>query len=380
MSSSTSATAHDPDPRQHLLSCAVRLDDLRDADVAASPLPEPAEGQLLLRIDGYALTANNATYAELGERLDYWRFFPAPPGRGCIPAWGHGEVLASRHPAFAVGERLYGFVPMASHLLLQPARVEAGSFVDDRPHRRGLPAAYNLYRRCAADPGWHREDEALQALLQPVFITSVLLDDWLDEEGVFGARQVVIASASSKVALGLAFLLRRRGGVRVVGISAAANRGFVQDSGCYDQVLSYDALEGLDTALPAVFVDMAGHAATRERVHRLLGDALRFSSAVGMSHRDAQPDAPPAGLPGPAPVFFFAPQRLRKRAADWGRAGLERRLDADLPAFRDLMRQRLQVAWSRGAGEAASALRRLMSGGLPPAEGRMASLWSALPA
>lgn len=376
------------DAPEHLVRCTVRLDDLAAAAIDDTPLPPLQEGQLLLRVDAFALTANNATYAELGQHLDYWRFFPAPNGRGCIPAWGHGAVLASRHPAFTAGERLYGFLPMASHLLLQPARVEVGGFVDDSPHRRGLPAAYNLYRRCAADPAWRRQDEALQALLQPVFITSVLLDDWLDEEGCFGARQVVVTSASSKVALGLAFLLRRRGGVRVVGISAAANRGFVQDSGCYDQVLSYDALDGLDAALPAVLVDVAGHAATRERLHRLLGERLRFSSAVGMAHRDARPDVQPhvqpnpqAGdLPGPAPVFFFAPHRLRKRAADWGRAELARRLDADLPAFQDLVRQRLQVVWHRGPQAAASALRRLMSGGLPPAEGHMVSLWPALPA
>ncbi|MCR8228765.1 DUF2855 family protein, partial [Pseudomonas aeruginosa] len=96
--------------RRQLATAALRTRNL--------PAPEAlAEGQALLAVGEFALTANNVTYAALGDALRYWEFFPAGEGLGIVPVWGFAEVLASRCPGVEPGERFYGYYPMASHLL-----------------------------------------------------------------------------------------------------------------------------------------------------------------------------------------------------------------------------------------------------------------------
>jgi hypothetical protein len=94
--------------------------------------------QIVVRVDRFALTANNVTYGLLGERLGYWAFFPAAAGWGRIPAWGLGGVVASRHPEVLPGERLFGYVPMGSHVVLQPGRLSPAHFAETSPHRAQL--------------------------------------------------------------------------------------------------------------------------------------------------------------------------------------------------------------------------------------------------
>src|SRR3546814_168499 len=156
--------------------------------------------------------------------------------------------------------------------------------------------------------------EGLQALLRPLFITAFLIDDFLADEDFFGAGQVILSSASSKTAFGLAWLLRRRGKTEVIGLTSAGNRAFVEGLGCYDRVLLYDDIAKLDATKPAVYVDFAGSAALRTTIHQHFGEALKYSCAVGLSHREMNP--PGKGLPGPKPVFFFAPDRIKKRTQD----------------------------------------------------------------
>jgi len=113
-----------------------------------------------VRIDSFALTSNNITYAVFGEAMRYWQFFPSgEAGWGIVPVWGFGQVLQSQHPGVAVGERLYGYWPMANHAVLQPDRLDASGFTDAAPHRAPLPAIYNHYSRCHGDPFYDRETE-----------------------------------------------------------------------------------------------------------------------------------------------------------------------------------------------------------------------------
>ena len=103
--------------------------------------------------------------------------------------WGFAEVVESRAEGVAVGERCYGYWPMGRYLVVQPARVGKHGFVDGAAHRAALPAVYNQIQRCAADPGYVAAQEAQQALLRPLFITSFLIDDFLDDARCFGARR-----------------------------------------------------------------------------------------------------------------------------------------------------------------------------------------------
>ena len=59
-------------------------------------------------------------------------------------------------------------------------------------------------------------------------------------------------------------------------------------------------------------------------MHAHLGDALKHSSAVGLSHWDQF--APPRDLAGPKPQFFFAPAQIAKRREDWGPGAVEKRI------------------------------------------------------
>ncbi|WP_446000185.1 DUF2855 family protein [Pseudomonas aeruginosa] len=327
--------------RRQLATAALRTRNL--------PAPEAlAEGQALLAVGEFALTANNVTYAALGDALRYWEFFPAGEGLGIVPVWGFAEVLASRCPGVEPGERFYGYYPMASHLLVAPAQVRGSGFVDASEHRRNLPSVYNQYLRCSSDPLYRASDEALQMLLRPLFTTSFLLDDFLAEHAFFGATDLLLSSASSKTAIGLAFLLQRnraqRGqDYRIVGLTSAGNRAFVEGLGCYDEVLAYDRLDALDASGDALSVDFAGNGALLGQLHQRLGDRLRYSCLVGAAHWDqrggaAGSDAEAVLRPG---AGGKTPQGLGRRGVpgapggSLGRVlGLRRRLDPGPPRCR----------------------------------------------
>ncbi len=51
---------------------------------------------------------------------------------------------------------------------------------------------------------------------------------------------MVLTSASSKTAISQAFQLKSRGKARVVGLTSARNKAFVEGLGYYDQVVTYD--------------------------------------------------------------------------------------------------------------------------------------------
>ena len=103
--------------------------------VHADPAPLAA-GEVRLAVDSFALTANNITYAAFGDAMNYWGFFPTgDTATGCIPVWGFADVTESRCDGVAVGERFYGYWPIADEVVLQPARVNDAGFFDGAAHR-----------------------------------------------------------------------------------------------------------------------------------------------------------------------------------------------------------------------------------------------------
>lgn len=347
-----------------------------DAPAAARPA-----GAVRLRVDTFALTANNVTYAVFGEQMAYWAFFPTgDAATGCIPVWGFGDVVESDNADVAVGERFYGYYPIASDVVLQPARCNEAGFVDGAAHRRELPPAYNHYQRCRTDPGHDPAREAEQALLRPLFTTSFLIDDFLASNACFDAQAVLLSSASSKTAYGTAFCLARRRGTpgapRVVGLTSPGNLDFTRSLGCYDEVLAYDAIGTLDAARPSVYVDFSGSATTRAAVHGHFGDRLRYSCAVGVTHWSD----PPGGqaLAGPKPIFFFAPAQAKQRLTEWGPAGFAQRLAEAWHAFMvpvtDAARPWLHVERARGREAIEHVYAELLDGRVDPRAGHLLAL------
>src|SRR3954452_15800088 len=240
----------------------VARDDLQACKTIQTQIPDadtlPADG-LLVRVDRFALTANNITYAVMGEQLKYWSLFPTPAGFGNIPVWGFGDVIASRHPNIAEGERLFGYFPMATHLVIEAADVSKRGLRDAAPHRQVAAPVYNAYSRVSGDPAFAGRQGDYQALLRPLFMLSFLVDDFLAQNRFFGAVSAILSSASSKTAFGLAHLLHtHRQPIRVIGLTSSKNTGFVRSLGCYDDVVSYDAVSSIPAGQAAVFVDMAG--------------------------------------------------------------------------------------------------------------------------
>ena len=180
----------------------VRKSDLREVELRAAPSAGSVKlepGQVLLAVDSFAFTANNVTYAVFGDIMQYWSFYPAPEGFGRVPVWGFAVVARSAHPQVEEGERVYGYLPMSTHFVVQADRVHAGGFDDVSPHRQAMSPFYNQYLRTAADPGYDPEREAEQMLFRPLFATAFLIDDFLDENDFFGGRSVVISSNVDRV-------------------------------------------------------------------------------------------------------------------------------------------------------------------------------------
>ncbi len=347
--------------------------------------PRPLEeGEVRFRVDRVAVTANNITYAAFGEAMHYWDFFPTgDDGTGCLPVWGFGEVVESTHPEVRAGERCYGFFPLADELIVRPARATAAGFLDGSEHRRALHTIYNHYVRCSADPGYRAEREAEQALLRPLFTTSFLIDDFLADNGGFGAAQALLSSASSKTAYGTAFCLAQRrgqaGALRIVGLTSAANLAFTRSLGCYDEVLSYDDLAALDRDTTALYVDFSGSAPLRRAIHERFGERLAYSCSVGGTHW-SELGGKGAGrdLPGPRPTLFFAPAQASKRIEQWGAAGLQQRLaDAWMAFMKPVTSAQppwLRVVEHRGPQAAEAVYRALLDGTAAPQDGHIVLL------
>ncbi len=327
----------------------------RLADDGAAPVALAAD-EVRLGVESFALTVNNVTYAATGDVLEYWKFFPSGiAGQGIVPVWGTAVVTQSHVEALPIGTRLYGYLPMAQEVVIRPDQTAPGVFVDLTPHRDGLALVYNTYVVIKA--GSAHEDH-LRSLLQPLLATSYLLFDWLADNGWFGADQIIIGSASSKTGLGLCQFLAEPEDrpYRIVGLTGANNRAFVEGLGSCDQVLTYDELDQLGR-VPSVYVDMAGNAAVKAALHGHLSDQLRHSAAVGTSHWDKF--ASPKDLPGPKPQFFFAPAQIAKRRAEWGAGVIEAQITA---------------AWKRVAAQAGDWLEVVVHDGLDSAP----ALWSDL--
>ncbi len=351
-----------------------------DSDApAARPL---AEGEVRLAVEHFALTANNITYAAFGEAMKYWQFFPTDDAAwGCIPVWGFATVVESRAEGVAVGRRVYGYLPMGTHLVAAPARLRDDGFADAAPHRAELAAVYNHYSFCDADPGYSATQEGQQAVLRPLFTTSFLIDDFLADQAFFGAQQVLLSSASSKTAYGTAFCLSQRaGGPHVRGLTSPVNLGFARSLGCYADVLAYDDVAALDAGVPTVYVDFAGNAALRRAIHERFAGTLAYSCSVGGTHW-AELGAG-GGLPGPRPTLFFAPAQVKKRSGPppegWGPGVLQQRLAEAWRAFmqpvNDPAAPWLRITAGRGPAAVEAGYRALLEGRADAREGLMLAL------
>ncbi|MGI1678230.1 MAG: DUF2855 family protein [Cellvibrionaceae bacterium] len=363
----------------------VNKNNITEHEIVESSIDIDAlnDGQVMFSIDHFAFTANNITYAAMGDKLRYWDFFPASDNKGCIPVWGFAEVTASRCHDIEKGDRFYGYFPMATHLIVEPSQVRKSSFVDGASHRSELAFVYNQYLRCSEDPLYREDNEPLQMLFRPLFTTSFLIDDFLADNNFFGASQIILTSASSKTAISLAYLLQhaktsREQSVDIIGLTSKGKVDFVNSLGYYDQTLDYDALDSLGANeagnKTSVIVDFAGNTQLIENLHRRLAEQLKYTCMVGLSHWEENLNLP-KDLPGPKPIMFFAPSQSQKRMKEWGGKKFQSLLEQQWSSFSKSASQWVEIETSFGPKATEVIFEKILRGEADPKTGQQVSLF-----
>lgn len=287
------------------------------------------QDEVLLETDSFGFSANNITYAALGFKMGYWGFFPPqsddscdnPNGFGIVPVWGFATVKASCHPDIKEGEKVFGYLPMASHWVIKAGKVAPHGFSDVHEMRNSISPVYDQYLRCAADPGYDKDREAWQLNFRPLYMTSFVLDDYVAEKAQ--GETLLLSSASSKTALGTAQLLKdqkasRKASYKVVGLTSQSKVDMVKASGCYDAVYSYDDLSSLtsdNSDLRYWLLDFAANGTLINHLSERLGDSLSEVTLIGATDWKAEEKPNPKRLNA---EIFFAPARVKLRQGEWG--------------------------------------------------------------
>ncbi|MGA2549555.1 MAG: DUF2855 family protein [Burkholderiaceae bacterium] len=319
------------------------------------------DGQVLLRVEDFAMTANTMTYAALGDSFGYWRLFPADPGWGRIPAWGHARVIESRSGECEVGRVLFGFLPMGSSVLMTVRRSSQGIKATD-PHRVELNPVYNQYslEAYACDDAC-----AAKAVFHPLFILSFVLHHYLVESEWFGADEVVVISASSKTALGFAFLAKDD--ISCKGLTSPSHQKWLEATGAYDRVIQYGAGLRETRGNRVLIIDFSGNAALVKTITAELGNRMVWMVSVGYTHV-----ARAATLKGDEDVarseIFFGPDHIVRLVRIWGGAGFNTRFADALASFIDESHAWFQLRYADGIAEIGSAYKQLREGTLLASE------------
>jgi hypothetical protein len=209
-----------------------------------------------------------------------------------------------------------------------------------------------------------------------LFLTSFMLADFLLDNRFFGAKRLLVSSASSKTAYGTAFCLTGEPSIALIGLTSPRNAAFVRGLRCYADAARYEDIETLDAAAPTVYVDFSGDDDLRARIHRHFGAALVYDCFAGSAaNTEFLTDK---GLPGPKPIFYFAPVQIKKRNADWGPAVVNQRYnEAQARFFAHVARPEnpwIRIVEGRGFAEAARVIATLARSGGDPAVGHIIRL------
>ena len=339
--------------------------------------PEPGEielqpGQALLAVDKFAFTSNNVTYGVFGEAMGYWKFFPAPDGWGRIPVWGFADVIRSENGDVSAGERVFGYLPMSTHLVVQPDRVTDGGFTDASEHRAELPGAYQQYTRVSGTDADRKYEDHL-AILQPLFMTSFLIEDFLADSDLFGRRRPARErlqqdGTGSRLPSGEEPAVE----LRDCRIDVSRQCRVLRKGRLLRSRRPIPRAQSLSGDPATVFVDMAGDGKVLKAVHGHFGDNLKYSCIVGATHWEDR--EAPGDLPGPAPQFFFAPTQLVARRQEWGAEVFADRYGEARGAFLPSADAWMKIVHDKGPEAVKDVYLAMVDGKVDPQVGQMLSL------
>lgn len=350
---------------------------IADASLVADPETPLANGEIEVAPALVAVTANNVTYAALGEPMGllgpdagYWDFFGPRDAPGRLPVWGFARVTRSAHSDFEEGDEFYGYYALASHTRLLPVRVSDNGFADASPHRAHLPPLYNQYQAVGMLGDYDPADRELWPIYRPLYLTGWLIADQMADENDHGVSSVLVTSASSKTAMSFAHAFRERADrPELVGLTSAGTVGFLQQTGLYDRIVTYDALESLDPAVPTALIDIAGDAGIAASVSSHFCVTLKLNLVVGATHWEQR-----GGFGGQGRTGFFAPARMAKRSADWGGTALREKVGAAWTRFMADARNLTRLEIRDGPDAALATYRDAVAGTADPRVGVVIAL------
>lgn len=356
--------------------------DLSKTRILETQNSDIQEEEISVSIESFAFTSNNVTYGVAGDRIGYWQFFKTTEDAnnewGCIPVWGYAKIIKSNVEELNVGERLFGYFPPGDILNLKPIKVTDKGFIDGKEHRKDLPAVYNNYLRLSGDINYDDKLDNIRSLLFPLHITSFCICDALEDHAYFGAEQIIVISASSKTAIGLAQGLQDASSVpSIIGLTSQKNLEFVKNLNCYDEVITYDCLSDVNFNLKSVMVDMAGSRKILGTLHGSLADKMLKCLTVGMTHWDNEVTAEDAlgqAMLRERTEFFFAPAHIQKRVKDWGHEGYNQKTSEFMKTRSIQSADWMQVKKIIGLENFISTYEKFVSGNINPSEGIIVEL------
>jgi hypothetical protein len=356
--------------------------DLSKTRILETQNSDIQEEEISVSIESFAFTSNNVTYGVAGDTIGYWQFFPTTEDAnnewGCIPVWGYAKIIKSNVKELNVGERLFGYFPPGDILNLKPIKVTDQGFIDGKEHRKDLPAVYNNYLRLSEDVNYDNKLDNIRSLLFPLHITSFCICDALEDHAYFGAEQIIVISASSKTAIGLAQGLKDASSVpSIIGLTSQKNLDFVKNLNCYDEVITYDRLSDVNFNLKSVMVDMAGSREILGTLHGSLSDKMLKCLTVGMTHWDNEitaEDALGQAMLRERTEFFFAPAHIQKRVKDWGHEGYNQKTSEFMKTRSIQSTDWMQVKKIIGLENFISTYEEFVSGNINPSEGIIVEL------
>lgn len=339
-------------------------------------VPELGQGDVLLRIEKFAFSQMSLGYLMKGftRTFSAYHSFYGYPEDGFYRSacWGYCTVVESAHPKVEVGTRLYGLVPPSRYQVQQvggvvPANRRTGDPAKVEFTMEGVP--FNLRRfqemEVVSTPSTEQPQAAAaireaQEEEPAVDGEAALLEDWrialkeiytmafyMDENLLVDTgmiNSVIIACASAKTALALAYCLRMREMRYVVGLTSPEHLEFVKSCDLYHEVFTYDEVESLPNSRTVVFMDFKCDGELRQKLTLRMGTNLMYNMVLGPAVFQKRMKDQVFEKRAREVLFDESTWRERRqKVAEVTKTGRNEKLRYSFPAFVERMRKSVKL-------------------------------------
>lgn len=385
---------------------ATQKANVKETVVLEDELPPLQDGEIRMSVDKVGLSTNNLFYAQMGNApfLKFFAVYPLPSHEDLVvvPAWGMATITESKNAEFSAGEKFRGFLHMTNVVQMKAKRSEDG-FIAYGGNRDKLNSAYNGFIQVNDAPSSPFKGEGAKSDLAmtaaPGALSGYILYELLKMNDMYKGDRIVFTSASSKLSLAIAVLLkeeRAKGRVKVIGYTGDANKSFIESTGYFDEVLTYDQPLPSGNGKKHVMVDVAGDARILKQNKKSIIKAL----AVGGTHSNAKSStftafgpsgivkmilgmASPNGFGGkianklnPTLEMFFAPTVMSELKSRWGKETFDQKCEEALGTFVNaaIDNKWIEVNRLEDLDGIQASYKRIFTGKLPPSEAIILSM------